>query len=77
MAANFRAGDAVRLVQPVIEGKVVRVAITGDGNLGYLTRWTDASGEIHERVFDERELEAAPAPAVDAGRPDAPASDAQ
>lgn len=55
MALAFKKGDMVRQVVPVIEGEVMTLAIVDDA-VQYLVRYTDASGEVHERYFTEEEL---------------------
>jgi hypothetical protein len=58
MAATFKQGDAVRLVQPVIQGTIVRREIIEDED-SYLVSWTDSAGDVHERIFSEAQLEVA------------------
>jgi hypothetical protein len=41
MAGVFKQGDAVKLIQPVIQGTVLRREIIGDDD-SYLVTWTDA-----------------------------------
>lgn len=58
MAIAFKKGDVVRQVVPVIEGKVVDVAIV-DGDVQFCVEYTGADGEPHQRFFTEAEIEKA------------------
>jgi glycine betaine/choline ABC-type transport system substrate-binding protein len=58
MAIAFKKGDQVRQVVPVIEGKVVDVAIV-DGDVQFCVEYTGTDGEPHQRFFTEAEIEKA------------------
>lgn len=55
--ATFKRDDQVRLIQPVIQGKVVERVIVDDVD-NYRVQWTDADGLPQERLFTEGQLEA-------------------
>lgn len=58
--AAFKQNDQVRLIQPVIQGTVLRREIVEDEDM-YLVAWVDiATGKQQERLFSEEQLEAAP-----------------
>ena len=52
-------GTAVRLVQPVIKGVIVKTAANGD-NFGYMVNYEDAEGNTHERFFEADQIEVDP-----------------
>jgi hypothetical protein len=56
--AAFRQGNLVKLIQPVIQGTVVRRDVIEDVDM-YLVTWIDAVGETQERYFPEDQLEVA------------------
>ena len=57
---TFQLNDSVRVVQPTIEGKVVG-AIMGDNfKVKLLVEYAGADGEIHQRYFEQEQLEAIP-----------------
>ncbi|WP_031431824.1 hypothetical protein [Methylomicrobium agile] len=54
----MKKNSKVRLVQPIITGEIVEVQWDNDLDCKKcLVRYTDASGEAHERWFHEHELE--------------------
>lgn len=54
----MKIGSKVRLVQPVIEGPVVKKDYDADtDSLKYLVEYKVADGEVHTRWFTEAELE--------------------
>lgn len=55
--AAFKQNDQVRLIQPIIQGTVLRREIIEDQDV-YLVSWTDQNGEPQERIFTEEQLEA-------------------
>lgn len=55
--ATYKKDDQVRVVQPVIQGTIIRREIIEDEDV-YLVGWTDAIGEPQERIFTEAQLEA-------------------
>lgn len=55
----IKTGDTVRLIQPEIRGQVIKREIGDDDTTRLLVEWTDASGEVTRRWFDEGNLEAA------------------
>lgn len=58
MSTKFKNGDKVRQVVPApIEGIVVRFSFDeASGDIGYVVRTTDESGD-HERVFSAEQIE--------------------
>ena len=56
--AAFKKGDNVRLKTVVPQGPVAKMAMDDDGNVSYLLEWTDADGQLHQRWFEEGQLEA-------------------
>lgn len=66
-AVKFARGKLVRQIMPApIQGEVVRFAFSEqEGTINYLIRWTDAEGQVHERSFDEDQIELVPEPAPD------------
>lgn len=58
MAATFRRGDEVTLAINVVvpTGPVKDVKMDDDGEIIYLVEWTDASGEVQSRWFQEAQL---------------------
>ena len=59
MATMFRKGDTVKLVVAVPQGPVEALRMTEDGDVQYLISWTDTTGAVHSRWFDEAQLTAA------------------
>jgi hypothetical protein len=55
MAIAYKIGDTVRQVVPIIEGKVISVAII-DGDVQFEVAYDGADGEPHSRFFKEDEL---------------------
>jgi hypothetical protein len=55
--ATFKRDDQVRLIQPVIQGTVIKRDIIDDEDM-YLVAWTDENGEPQERIFREDQIEA-------------------
>ena len=60
MALKFKPGDAVVQIVAPINGVVVGPQII-DADVHWLVKWTDASGENHERYFSEEQIELIPA----------------
>lgn len=56
MKVEMKKGDAVRLIQPVIEGTILRADTNGDV-FGYQVAFKDEAGEEHERFFPADKLE--------------------
>jgi hypothetical protein len=56
---KFKKGYEVRLIQPVIEGPILSVAIVDD-EVQYEVEYVGADGEIHRRFFKEADLESKP-----------------
>ncbi len=52
----LKPGTKVRLVQPVIEGEVLKPETNGDA-FGYRVAYTGPDGESHERFFTQAEIE--------------------
>lgn len=55
----IKTRDTVRLIQPEIRGRVIRREIGDDDATRVLVEWTDPSGEVTRRWFDETQLEQA------------------
>jgi hypothetical protein len=55
MAVKFKRGDQVKVVAVVPQGPVVDVMLDADGDIQYLVKYQDASGEQF-RWFKESEL---------------------
>lgn len=53
----LKKGTPVRLVQPVIQGEVLRVETDGE-RFGYRVAYRGADGERHERFFGADQIEA-------------------
>lgn len=53
----IKTGATVRLIQPEIKGAVLKREIGDDDRTRVLVEWTDASGEVTRRWFDESDLE--------------------
>jgi hypothetical protein len=56
MATTFRKGDTVKVVVAVPQGPVEALRMTEDGDVQYLISWTDTSGAVQSRWFDEAQL---------------------
>lgn len=55
----METGDNAKLIQPVIQGKIVDTEYDKDAKcLRHLLQYTDADGETQTRWFLESELEA-------------------
>jgi hypothetical protein len=54
--ANFKKGDTVKVASVIPQGPVESMRMDEDGNVQYLISWTDASGNVHSRWFDESAL---------------------
>jgi cell envelope opacity-associated protein A len=54
--ANFKKGDTVKVASVIPQGPVESMRMDEDGNVQYLLSWTDASGNVHSRWFDESAL---------------------
>ena len=52
----LKKGQEVKLVQPVIQGKIIKLNIVDDV-VQYLVRYTDNSGIMQERYFTEEQIE--------------------
>lgn len=59
MAMKFKKEETVRQIAPVIQGKIINVAIVDD-EVAYEVAYTGADGEEHTRFFKEGELEPVP-----------------
>jgi len=59
MATMFKKGDTVKLDVVVPQGPVEALRMTEDGDVQYLISWTDTSGAVQSRWFDEAQLTAA------------------
>jgi PKD repeat protein len=61
MAAKFKNGTKVRqIVSAPIEGEVVAFSFDEQsGDIRYVVQWTDESGQLHQRGFDEDQIEVA------------------
>lgn len=70
MKVEIKKGATVRLIQPVIEGTVLRADTNGDV-FGYQVEYKDEAGEQHERFFpaDKLEVIAAAEPEADPESP--------
>lgn len=66
----MKTGSTVRLIQPVIEGQVMKRQITDDDQELLLVQWVTGE-EKHQRWFKPSELEEVPA----AEEPAAPGAD--
>jgi hypothetical protein len=58
MATKFVKGQEVRLIAVVPQGDVEALRMSEDGVFSYLISWTDAVGNVHQRWFEEDQLEA-------------------
>ena len=56
---SIKTGDTARLIQPEIKGTVKRREIGADDQTRLLLEWTEPSGEVTQRWFEEHQLEAA------------------
>lgn len=56
MATAFKKGDTVKLLVTVPQGPVEALRMNEDGDVQYLISWTDASGVVQSRWFDEAQL---------------------
>ena len=52
----LKKGQEVKLVQPVIQGKIIKLNIVDDV-VQYLVRYTDSSAIMQERYFTEEQIE--------------------
>jgi uncharacterized protein YodC (DUF2158 family) len=59
MAASFKLGQVVKLVQTTPVGPVKQLAVDQSGNISYLIEWKDKDGRTQQRWFKESELAAA------------------
>lgn len=59
MATMFKKGDTVKLDVVVPQGPVEALRMNEDGEVQYLISWTDATGVVQSRWFDEAQLTAA------------------
>lgn len=59
MATMFKKGDTVKLDVVVPQGPVEALRMNEDGDVQYLISWTDATGVVQSRWFDEAQLTAA------------------
>ena len=51
-------GQSAKLITPVIQGTVADVRYNKEAKtMEYLLEWTDADGDIHQRWFNESDLE--------------------
>lgn len=57
--ATFKVGDAVKLKTVVPQGTVQAMRMDESGKILYLFAWTDAIGDVHQRWFDDADLELA------------------
>ena len=56
--AQIKKGDAVQLVQPVIQGTVIKTEYDEDGEcLKHLVEYPDAYGDLQQRWFVETSLQ--------------------
>ena len=59
MATTFKKGDEVKVIAVTPEGPVQALRMDEDGNFFYLVEWTDSSGNVQQRWFEESQLAAA------------------
>jgi len=59
MATAFKKGDEVKVIAVTPEGPVQALRMDEDGNFFYLVEWTDSSGSVQQRWFEESQLAAA------------------
>jgi len=52
----LKKGQEVKLVQPIIQGKIIKLNIVDDV-VQYLVEYKDAEGNGQERYFTEEQLE--------------------
>ena len=52
----LKVGTDVKLIAPVIQGKVVKPEVNGE-DFGYMVDYKGADGEMHQRFFAAHELE--------------------
>lgn len=55
--ANFKRGDIVKVITPIISGTIEKRIIDEEDMELYSITWTDSEGNTHERFFKEEELE--------------------
>jgi hypothetical protein len=56
----FKIGDNVKQIAPVITGGISDIEYNKEtGALRYFVEYTDGSGEVHARWFNEDEIEGA------------------
>ncbi len=53
---SIKVGSTVRVVQPVLEGEVLRMDTNGS-EFGYQVRFTTPDGQTHERFFTVEQIE--------------------
>lgn len=56
MATKFVKGQNVKLNAVVPQGPVVALRMTEDGVFFYMVEWTDESGVVQQRWFEESQL---------------------
>jgi hypothetical protein len=56
MATKFAKGQTVKLNVLLPSGQVEKLRMTEDGVIEYMITWTDSSGSVHERWFEEDQL---------------------
>ena len=56
MATKFAKGQTVKLNVLIPSGQVEKLRMTEDGVIEYMIAWTDNSGNVHERWFEEDQL---------------------
>ena len=54
----FKPGAEVRLIQPVIQGKVMAAVFNVDMEVELLVEYVDPDGSVHSRYFSPQQLEA-------------------
>lgn len=58
MATKFTKGQDVRLIAVVPQGEVQALRMSEEGVVSYLISWTDVTGTVQQRWFEESQLEA-------------------
>lgn len=59
MATKFTKGQEVKLNAVVPQGPVIALRMDENGTFFYMVEWTDESGTVQQRWFEESQLSAA------------------
>lgn len=56
MAASFKVGQEVKVVNPVPQGAISALSVNQEGDIQYLVAWVDVTNAPQERWFLEDDL---------------------